>query len=111
MRTQDHAGCDSTTSFGKTMFNNLSNYFDAKAREVLRQGLADWHALKKQEDWHHWLGVGKAIAQAQDIATRVTGQSFGHSFNQFMKSCYDKPTYLGEFAKIDKSARSYAVKC
>jgi len=93
------------------MYEHLSNYFDDNARLVLKEGVAAWHRLTQHEDWNGWLRVGKAIAQAQDIAADVTGSTSGKNFNAFMASCYAKPTYLGEFAAINKSERSVAVKC
>src|SRR5215470_7662788 len=93
------------------MFADLSNYFSEESREVLKDGVRSWHALKKQEDWNHWLRVGKAIAEAQDAAAKAVGQTSGRHFNAFMATCYSKPTYLGEFAEIDKTVRSHAAKC
>jgi hypothetical protein len=93
------------------MFDRLDNYFDEEARVTLKEGVAAWHRLTQHEDWNGWLRVGKAIATAQDIAASVTGQTSGKSFNAFMASCYNKPTYLGEFATINKGERSLAAKC
>jgi hypothetical protein len=92
------------------MFEHLNNYFDEDSRAVLKDGVAAWHSLKRHEDWNYWLRVGKAIATAVDIATSVTGKNSGRNFNGFMASCYSKPTYLGEFADMDKSDRSRAAR-
>jgi len=92
-------------------FKDLHNYFDEEGRTVLKEGVSSWHALKRHESWEHWLNVGRAIARAQDAAREATGVEAGAPFNAFMARCYEMPSYLGEFAEIDKSTRSYAVKC
>jgi len=94
------------------MTDRLSNYFDEATRVVLKEGVSSWRALKRHEDWNHWLNVGHAIATAQDIAaTYANGQTSGKRFNEFMGQCYDSPSYLRDFADMDKSERSYAAKC
>ena len=77
------------------MTDRLSNYFDEATRVVLKEGVSSWRALKRHEDWNHWLNVGHAIAAAQDIAvTYANGQTSGKRFNEFMAQCYDSPSYL-----------------
>ena len=93
------------------MFANLSNYFDDDSRAAVKEGVAAWRQLKKHEDWNHWLNVGHAIATVQDIAARVAGQPSGRHFNAFMAQAYKMPSYLGEFADMNKAVRSLAAKC
>lgn len=93
------------------MFTNLSNYFDDDSRAAIKEGVAAWRQLKKHEDWNHWLNVGHAIAAVQDIAASVTNSSSGRHFNAFMAQAYKMPSYLGEFADMNKAVRSLAAKC
>ena len=93
------------------MFTNLSNYFDEDSKTAVKDGITAWRQLKKQEDWNHWLNVGHAIAAVQDIAAAVTNSSSGRHFNAFMAQAYKMPSYLGEFADMNKAVRSLAAKC
>jgi hypothetical protein len=91
------------------MFTNLSNYFDDDSRAAIKASPRG--GLKKHEDWNHWLNVGHAIAAVQDIAASVTNSSSGRHFNAFMAQAYKMPSYLGEFADMNKAVRSLAAKC
>ena len=57
-----------------TLFEHLANYFDETSRTVLKEGVSAWHALKRHDDWNHWLRVGKAIATAARDNPELAGR-------------------------------------
>lgn len=93
---------------GKTVYQHIDNHITADLRAVFNDGAKAYLSLLRDDNWENWLRIGHSIAAAQDLAIEVTGQSSGRGFNSFMTTWYG---IYPECAKVEKSARSYAVKC